>query len=236
MKIVREILILGLALICSVAGAQAVLSPQSMQLQELIQQSEEQIKSLHEILKYNKKDSATLDRAGVMLQRLSSGIDQSIEKFQGTESYSKALLELQSKDDFKKTYSDSFEMRESIGLMDSKSDQKALDKDEFKDVVDFQKNSVEANSKDLNRQLVLQKALQSAQPGLIAKMQVEAQLGTWQSNTRVSAQLTELLAAIHAMREEMRAMRMKDGGSDILEMLVNGANIQNQKLNRESRP
>lgn len=215
--------------------AQAVISPQSLQLQQLIEKSEEQIKSLREMLKYEKRDSESIQNVSVMLQRLSTGIDESIEKFQGTEAFSKALLELQSKSDFKKTYSDSMEIRERNRPAIEKNGQEASVKNDFDDVVAFQKRSVQANNSDLSRQSVLQKALQSAQPGLVPKIQVEAQLGSWQASTRVSAQLTELLSAIHAMREELRSIRLKDEGPNILQLLVNGSKMQSEKLQQAPR-
>lgn len=217
------------------AQAQAVISPQSLQLQQLIEKSEEQIESLREMLKYEKRDSESIKNVSVMLQRLSSGIDESIEKFQGTEAFSKALIDLQSKSDFKKTYSDSMEIRERNRPAIEKNGQGTSVKNDFDDVISFQKRSVQANNSDLSRQSVLQKALQTAQPGLVPKIQVEAQLGSWQASTRVSAQLTELLSAIHAMREELRSMRMKDENSNILQLLVNGSKMQSEKLQQAPR-
>lgn len=207
--------------------AQSPFSAENVQLQRLINKSEEQIKSLKQVLKYSKQDAASLEKAARILEEMSSGIDKSIEKYQGTKTYEKALIELQSKDDFKSTYADSERMRNQYAKQEV-GGQDALDT-AFVDLVKFQKESVKANASDLSDQEKLQQALLSGQQGFIPKIQAQAQLGSWQANTRVSSQLTELLAAVHAVREELRALRLNEGNSSAVGTLVNGAEIQNQK-------
>src|SRR6185312_8163687 len=117
---------------------------------------------------YAKHDSSSLEKASRILEELSSGIDKSIEKYQGTQVYEKALLDLQSKDDFKGTYSDSESVRDQTPKQETTL-QKSSDK-VFNDIVTFQKESVKANQEDLDNQKKLQEALRSNQPGFIPKI------------------------------------------------------------------
>ncbi len=203
------------------------LSPDSFQLQKLIVKSEEQIGILKEILHQSKRDAASLEKASKVLEDLSSGIEKSIEKYQGTQAHQQALLALQSKNDYEKTYSDAKTVRErtvQTGTFDQE-----LRRNEFEDLIQFQKESVRANQSDMTNQRRLEEALRAAQPGFIPKIEAQAQLGSWQANTRISAQMTELLTSMHAMREELRALRAKESGPDPLKLLMTGAEIQNRK-------
>lgn len=201
------------------------ISTQNLQLQQLIEKSEQQIKELKDILSYKKQDAASLENASKILEKMSAGIDKSIEKYKGTEIFDKALLDLQSKDDFKKTYAESKEIRDLVHDPTMRASQKNFD-----DSVKFQKESVRANQSDIVDQKQLQQDLKSAQPGFVPKLQAQAELGNWRASTRMSAQMTELLASIHTMREELRALRLKEEKSDVLNMLITGSEIQNQKL------
>ncbi|RME14060.1 MAG: hypothetical protein D6797_09690, partial [Bdellovibrio sp.] len=78
----------------------------------------------------------------------------------------------------------------------------------------------------------LKQSVKNAGPVFLQKVQTEAQLGTWQSNTRISSQLTELIAAVRAMREELRLMRLQKSTSNPLNILVRGSEIQNEKNRR----
>src|SRR4051812_23011094 len=71
-------------------------SSESLQLQQLIEKSEQHLQSIREILQYSKRDSNSLDRAARILEKLSAGIDQEIEPFKGTQVYDEALLRAQS--------------------------------------------------------------------------------------------------------------------------------------------
>lgn len=207
---------------------------ESFQLQQLINKSEQQLQSLKAILNYEKQDAASLEKASKILEKLSNGIDKSIEKYHGTEIYEKALLQLQSKDDFKKTYSDSKQVKDQVLNSKNAAVQSSVNGD-FEDLVQFQKDSVRANQSDLSNQRQLQEALQSAQSGFVPKIQAQAQLGNWQASTRLSAQLTELLAAIHAMREELRVMRLNEDHTNPLGVLIKGAEVQNEKLREANK-
>lgn len=203
--------------------AQVPISTETLQLRELINNSEQQISALKEILKYSKQDAISLDNASQILNKLSSGINQSIEKYRGTETYEKALLELHKKNNFKNTFADSQELRQNLDIS------KNANKQTYNDSIKFQKESVRANESDLKQRSELQAALITAQPGLIPKIEAQTQLGIWQTNTRMSLQMTELLASIHAMREELRILRLKENQGNNLNTLVQGAEILNQK-------
>jgi hypothetical protein len=143
------------------------------------------------------------------------------------------LLDLQSKDDYKKTYSQSKKLRDQTPELDSANEmesKKALAED-----IQFQKNSVTANQTDLKYQQQLQKDLQTAEPGFVPKLQAQAQLGNWRSSTRVSTQMTALLTELHAIRQELRTMRLNEQGSNALSVFLSGSEIQNQKLKKGSR-
>lgn len=198
------------------------------QLQQLINRSDNQIELLKKILSHNEHDSESLKKASDILEKMSSGIDKSIKKYENTEVYNKALLELQSKNDFEKTYGELQELKkQQLSTPESK---KAFD-----DTVQFQKNSVKANQADLEQQADIEKVLQTAEQGFIPKLQAQSELGNWKTNTRLSSQMTELLADIHAIREEMRLQHQKESKSDLLNLLLTGSNIQNQKLLKEAK-
>jgi hypothetical protein len=196
------------------AFAQGV-SLESLQLQQLIDKSEQQIRTAKELLNYSKQDTASLEKAAAILEKLSAGIDKSIKKYQGTKAYEKALLEIQSKDDFERPQYDA-----------RRPDAKDPHSKAFDNFIKFQHQSVSANLSDLSNQEKLEQALQSAEQGFVPKIQTQAQLGSWQANTRISAQLAELLSTLHALREDLLA---KDQNSSGMAALLSGSEIQNQK-------
>lgn len=206
---------------------------ENIQLQQLIEKSAEQIKALKEILSYKKQDEASLNKANEILEKLTMGIDESIEKYQGSEAYEKALLDVQAKDDFKNTYSESKKLRDQSPKKDVATEME--NKKAFDENIQFQKDSVRANQTDLKYQQQMQQDLQTAGPGFVPKLQAQAQLGNWKSGTRVSTQMTALLAEIAAIREELRIMRLNQQGSDALSVFISGSEIQNQKLKEGSR-
>lgn len=214
---------------CSYADTVPV-STENIQLQKLIDKSETQIKALKEILNYKKEDAAALDKANKILEKMSSGIDKSLKKYQGTEIYEKALLDSQSKQDFKKTYSDAKEVRSEMPTQLLQKSQQHFD-----ELTQFQKDSVRANQTDLARQKQLEQDLEKAEPGFVPKLSTEVELGSWKANTRMSSQITELLSAVQAMREELRLLRLKNENTDTLGLLVKGSEIQNNKLKEEDR-
>ncbi|MCB9024814.1 MAG: hypothetical protein H6625_00725 [Bdellovibrionaceae bacterium] len=217
------------------AFAQMPISTDTLQLRQLINNSEQQIKALREILKYSKQDTASLNSASHILKNLSEGIDKTIEKYQGTDTYEKALLELQLKDDFKNNYSDAQELRKNLPRNKNETASDKSKNDIFVDAIKFQKKSVQANESDFKQRKALQKELIVAPPGLIPKLEAQVLIGNWQTNTRVSIQMTELLATIHAMREELRILRKNENQQSNLNTLVMGAEILNQKQKRHNQ-
>lgn len=204
------------------AAAQTPISAESMQLRILINKSEEQIRALNEMVKYGQRDSDSLEKASKILNELHAGMDRSIEKYQGTKTYQKALMKLQSQDDFKRTYSDAAEQRQ------RRSQPADLNQ------IEFQKQSVLANQEDLAKLEDLERTLKSAEQGLVPKIQAQAQIGSWQANARVSAQMTELLSSIQAMREEMRGRQ--ESSADPLSLLLKGTEALSNKQSEMRRP
>jgi len=210
--------------------SQISISAESFQLQQLINKSEEQLKLLRESIKNNKQDADYVERAYLILERLSAGIDKTIESHKGTQVYTDALLKLQSNENSKNTYSDSQAVRlEAAKIINSSVNNKQDFGQSLEGFIEFQKKSVEANNSDLIDQGNLRRALSTSEPGFVPKIQALVQLGSWQTNTRLSAQNTELLAAIQSVREELRILRMQKSGSDALGTILIGSEIQNQK-------
>ena len=192
------------------AFAQSPISTDSFQLQQLVNTSKQQLKSAKELLDYGKRDAEYLEKSSRVLEKLSAGIDRSIEKYQGTAIYEKALLKLQSED-----------------LGNQKAGKPALDIEKSKQHFEsFQSESIKANLSDLTDQQKLSESLRTAEQGFVPKIQTQTQLGNWQASTRVSSQLTELLSAIHGLREDLSAKNQNPSG---LAELVQGAEVQNQK-------
>jgi hypothetical protein len=193
------------------AFAQMPLS-ESLQLQRLIEQSEQQLRAVSELIHYSKEDAAALDKASKILEKLSSGINESIEKYQGTDVYGKALLQMQSE-----------ALKEDAAKSASSRAPRDPDPERLKK---FQNKSLEANLLDLNEQKKLEGALRTAPQGFIPKLQTQAQIGTWQANTRVSIQLSELLGTIDELRTELKK---RDQTTDSLTTIVQGSDLQNQR-------
>lgn len=192
------------------AFAQSPISTESLQLQQLVNTSKQQLKSVKELLDYGKQDTEYLEKSSRVLDKMSSGVDRSIEKYQGTAVYEKALLKLQSED-----------------LDNQRTVKPALDLEKSKQhFSSFQSESIKANLSDLSDQQKLSEVLRTAEQGFIPKIQTQTQLGNWQASTRVSSQLTELLSAIQGLREDLRGKNQNPGG---LAELVEGAELQNQK-------
>lgn len=181
-------------------------STESMQLQQLIHQSEEQLKALKEILSNSKQDTKSLEKASQILDQLSQGIDRSIEQFQGTPAYEKALLQIQSD-----------------RLAEEK---KKNDLSKNKDFQKYQNDSWQANQSDLDQQQKIETALRSAEPAFVPKLQTQAQIGSWRTATRVSSQLSEILSNVQGLREDLKN---KDQTAAGLAFLLKGSEAQNQK-------
>lgn len=200
------------------ASAQSPLqiSTEGMQLEQLIEQSQAQLKEISELVAYSKKDVASLETASQSLEKLSSGIGASIEKYQGTKAYEKALLQLQTET-----------QEENQKQHDSEVEPRSKDSERL---LKFQDQSVKANLADLEAQQKLEGALNTAGQGFIPKIQTQAQLGTWQASTRVSTQLSQLLANVDGLRTELKA---QSGAANGLSSLVKGAELQNERGREE---
>lgn len=192
------------------AFSQMPISTEAYQLQQLVEVSKQQLKSAKEMLEYGKQDADALERSTRALQKLSAGIDESIEKYQGTAAYEQALLALQAEDAAKKDFNP--------GALDSKKSDARFNT--------FQSQTVKASQADLIEQQKLSEALRTAEQGFVTKLHAQSQIGNWQTNTRVSSQLTELISAIHGLRQDLAE---KNQGRTILEEILMGAEIQNKK-------
>lgn len=221
---------------CQAIGAQmpTPLSTHTFQLEKLIQQSEQQIQATKELIKYKKQDSQSLENLISLLNGLSKGLDQSIEKYKGTEIYQKALIESQVKDDYQRTYKDSQVLvQQHPSKITDKSDKEFID---IIGIKEFQKKSVKANRADLVQQQNIQKIINNSSPVFLQKVGVQTLLAQWRTQTRLSMQMTELLAVIHAMREEMRSERWRQQPHTGLNTLIEGSQLQNQIQKQQGSP
>jgi hypothetical protein len=177
------------------AQASLPISTDSLQLQALLKASQEQLALIKQLLEQGQRDGDTLNRAMLALNKLSQGVDRSIEQYQGTEAYQQALL-----------------------MVQSQSRPEHFDR--------FQNAAESAARADLDAQEKLNKALLTAEPGFVPKIQAQAQIGSWRSNTRLSAQLAELAAEMHELKAEMQG-RGKNAFD--FSALIKGSEYQSQK-------
>lgn len=181
------------------------LSTEDIQLRQLVEKSEQQLQSIRELLKVSRQDAETQEAAKKSLEKLSAGIDQSIGAFQGTKAYEQALLQLQAE-----------ELKEQAKRSGTRAEP------EKKRFLEFQNQTLQANSDTLAQVKKLEDSLRTAGQGFIPKIQSQAQLGNWQASARISAQLGELLSAVHGLRQDL-------AGTNTLGVFVNSADAQNQK-------
>lgn len=207
---------------------------ENIQLERLITNSEQEVKSLRELIKKGEADTQILERAATVLEKISTGIDKSIEPYQGTELFTQALIQSQSSDDFSRTFSDvktlnklSAELESQAKIKNPKEKGNDLES-VIGDIAKFQKESVKANSEDLENQSKLRNTINTAPPGFIEKVRAEIEINNWQTNTRLSAQMTEMLSVMHAIREELRLNRAKNESANPLESLIIGSDQQNE--------
>jgi len=227
---------ISLLFILAISQVPSPISLDSVQLQQLVNKSEQQLKALREILKTSKSDADSLKKASAILDRMSKGIEKSIDAYQGTAAYDQALLEIQKKNEFARSFKDTEAVRKRIPKDRSESgSQDELDA-AFEELKRFQRESVNANDRDIEHQAKLQKALSEADPGFVPKIEAQAQIGNWQASTRLSAQMTELISTIHAMREELRALRMARTSDHGIGSLIRGAEMQTELLNNKFAP
>jgi len=181
---------------------------ESLQLQQLIEQSQRQIEEAKKLVESSKADVKAGERAAQVLDQLASGLDRSIEQFKGTRAYEQALLQVQA---------DRAKPAEKNPREKEKKDSEDYDR--------FQRETLNANKNDLADQEKLEQALQTAEPGFVPKLQTRAQLGSWQANTRTSAQMSELLAAVRDLKEEVRSQKSEGPAT-----LMRGAEALNRQV------
>lgn len=193
----------------------------AVQMQRLIETSQQQLKAAQELLGQARRDSSSLEKAAGVLDQMSKGLDQQIKPLQGTAVYSQAILKLQ----------DEQNGAAKFGAMarPGESEEQALSRQNFFQV---QQQSHKADLDDLSTQDKLSQALVNAQPGFVPKIQTQAQLGQWQTQVRISAQLTELLAAIHGLRQDLSGTTAHTGPQGF-GLFLSGAAEQSKKLQRE---
>jgi hypothetical protein len=90
----------------------------------------------------------------------------------------------------------------------------------------FQRATESAARADLDAQEKLNKALLTAEPGFVPKIQAQAQIGAWRSNTRLSAQLAQLIAEVRELRAEMQG---RGKSAFDFSALIKGSEYQSQK-------
>lgn len=144
---------------------------QNLQLERLISNSEQEVQGLKELIKKGDVDTQTLERATAALEKISAGIDKSIKPYQGTKLFTQALVQSQSGDDFSRTFSDVQALNKLSAQLESQDKEKNQKQLEglIKDIVQFQKESVKANSEDLSNQKNLEKPLIQRHRGLLKK-------------------------------------------------------------------
>ncbi|MBX3023010.1 MAG: hypothetical protein KF799_15145 [Bdellovibrionales bacterium] len=187
------------------------ISTETWQLQQLIDKSEQQVRSARELIKYSQRDSQALEKAARLLQEMSNGIDKSIEGYKGTRVYEQALLQMQAQDQSAPSEKDRAKIIERVSR--------------------FRAQSLKANQSDLQAQEKLEQALQTAAPGFIPKLQAQAQLGHWQTTTRLSVQLAEFIST---MQNTCDPQGGKDGSMKGLAALLAGSEVQNRKQRESS--
>lgn len=72
------------------------ITPDSFQLQALVKNSKEQLVLIKQLVEQGQRDEDSLRRAVIALDKLSQGLDRSLEKYQGTKVYEHAQAMLQS--------------------------------------------------------------------------------------------------------------------------------------------
>lgn len=79
------------ALLISPAFAAIPITPDSLQLQALVKNSKEQLALIKQLVDQGHRDEDSLRRAALALDKLSLGLDRSIDKYQGTKVYQEAM-------------------------------------------------------------------------------------------------------------------------------------------------
>lgn len=179
----------------SVAQTALPIGTDALQLQALIKASQEQLTVIKQLLEQGQRDGDTLNRAMLSLNKLSQGVDRSIEKYQNTEAYRQALL-----------------------MVQSQSQPEHHDR--------LQHAAEKALRSDLEAQENLNKALLTAEPGFVPKIQAQAQIGAWRSSTQMSAQLSALIAEVRELRAETQG---RGKGAFDFSALIKGSEYQSQK-------
>lgn len=188
----------------------------SIQMQMLIEASQQQLKIAQEQLKQAKQDAKSIDRAAGTLDQLAKGLDQKIQSLQGTKVYDQAILKIQERG----------ALRVGAEALPNETDAQAESRKNFNQ---FQQQSHRANQEDMVTHDQISKALNEAAPGFVPKLQAQTQLAQWQSNVRISSQLTELLAAIQGLRQDMRGSN-QIGEPRGFDVLLSGLEKQREKL------
>lgn len=213
----KTILVFFLALQASSALAQTA-GLDSIQMQRLIEATQQQLKATEKLLAEAQRDSASLEKASSLLDQMAKGIDHEIKPLQGTPIYNQALLKLQN---------------EPSGAVKSAAEPVAGESEEQgrvrQNFTHFQEESHRADMEDMANQGQISEALINAPPGFVPKLQTQAELGQWQTQVRISAQLTELLAAIHGLRKDLNKTQ-KDGKPEGFGLFLMGAAEQSSKL------
>lgn len=197
------------ALIFPLLASAQPLSPSSLQLQKLVLTSEQQLAELKAIAAHSNHDAQTLERVRDLLERLSAGLEQTLEQYRGTSAYQEALAQAQ-------------QMRQQAAPKPKAGDTAALQRRSFLE------QSLQANQAETALQNKIEAGLAQAPPGFVTKLHAQAQVGAWRTGTRLSLQLSELSEQIEALRESLEHGRPRDGG---LSELLRGSD----ELNRRQR-
>lgn len=192
--------IILLLLLVSFDGRAAALETAMLEL--FLKSAGEQIQLLKALVENGKDDQKSLREAHEILMRLSEGIDKTLEPYRASEEYQKAIAALQAVKSQKPAQPVPFDY---LGL--TEIEQQAWEEDTAYNT-DFEKYVTSANIADLQDKEALEKILQDAPPGFVPKLNAEANAKAWESNVRLSMQLTELLRDVRRITDEMKRKRL----------------------------
>lgn len=172
---------------------------ENQQLGILIEQSQSQIEELRHLLKSTNVTRDELERASDLLEKMTQGIDAEISPLEAARPGLAGVVEQQSSKSNRQLQPfDRSDWKTYRRYFPKKAETEAEDLKEF---LRFQQQITEANTGDFGDLMRLQSNLLTAEGGELSRMSVQVQSKVWESNLRLSAQLTEVLEEMRFLRE-----------------------------------
>ncbi|MDB5038594.1 MAG: hypothetical protein JWQ35_2122 [Bacteriovoracaceae bacterium] len=178
----------------------------SAQLLLLIEQSQKQVEALQKILQNSELTSEQMKHALELTAHLNEGIDSKLNPLKDTKEYHAALIAIQNREDFAATHSLTDQSRVHPELLGP--DELKKNNQSYLDFKNFQSGLVRANEADIQNFQILEKQIAESPPGALSRLHAEAASKNWETNLRLSMQLTELLDQMRSVREEMVQQRV----------------------------